>query len=342
MPRAEPSDAASTPAHALLEVLAYGPDSFEEGTPPTVDAARAYLDRHAVTWLNINRQDPGAAQGLAALLDLHPLAVEDALKPGRRPKVEDHGGYVFVLAQMAELVDARVVTEQLALFIGPRFLVTVQETPGDAFDPVRERLRQGHPQLRGGGPDMLAYALLDALVDSYFPLLEDLGEQLERMEDEILASPGTETLQRVQDVKHQLVHLRRIAWPQRETLAILHHGDMANVRPETRPFFRDVHDHAVSIMDILETYRELTADVTDLYRSSVNQRTNDIMKVLTMIATIFIPLTFVTSVYGMNFDTSLPGNMPELRQPFGYVAVLGSMALIGATLVFWFRRRGWL
>lgn len=332
----------AAPQHGTLEVLAWSPGTFEEATPTSVEAVRAYLDRFPVTWLNVNHMDAALMPGLADVFGLHTLSLEDAMKPGRRPKVEDHADCVFVVAQMADLTGLVVVTEQLSLFIGRKFLVTVQERPGDVFDPIRERLRQGHVHLRAGGPDRLAHALLDAIVDSYFPLLEDLGEALERLEEEVIDAPGPDTLQRVQDIKRQLIALRRIAWPQRETFAILHHGDLSNVRKETRPFFRDVHDHTVAIMDIIETYRELTSDVTDLYLSSVNQRTSEIVKVLTMISTVFIPLTFITSVYGMNFDRSLPGNMPELGTPYAYVGVIGVMLALSLVLFAFFRRKGWI
>jgi magnesium transporter len=233
-------------------------------------------------------------------------------------------------------------TEQMSLFFGKDYVLTIQEQYGDFFDPIRERVRSGRPRLRQGGTDYLVYALLDALVDSYFPVLQFLGQQLDEIEEEIHDNPDKSHSQRLNELKRDLVSLRRYVWPLREVVDAMIHEDNELVTDETRLYLRDCLDHAVHAYDLIESYREIANGLMDLYLSIMSQRMNEVMKVLTIIATLFIPLSFIAGLYGMNFDTSASRwNMPELSWPFGYPLVLAIMGLCGGGMLFYFWRKGW-
>ena len=273
---------------------------------------------------------------------LHRLALEDVLNVHQRPKIESYADHLFVVARMAEWC-GHLETEQLGLFIGEDFVVTFQERPGDDFGPVRERLRGARGLLRKSGPDYLAYALLDAIVDRYFPVLEGYGERIEELEDEVLETPHPEDLRAVHAIRRDLLTLRRAVWPLRDALASLQREPHPLIAKETRLYLGDLYDHTVQVIDFVETHREITASLVEMHLASISNRLNEVMRVLTIIATIFIPLTFVVGVYGMNFDPdSSPWNMPELRWRYGYPAVLVAMLAIVAGLLGWFRWRGWI
>lgn len=329
---------------APIHVMAYGPDLYEESSPATAEEARAAFSKLPVTWMNVNStEDAVVLRHLEEKHGLHPLALEDVANPRQRPKVEDYGEYLFIVTQMPYLEDGELRSEQLSLFLGKNWVITVQQKPGDMFMPVRERIRQGRARIRTMGSDYLAYAILDAVVDSYFPLLEQLGSTIEDLEETALDPSTPSVTHEAITVKRQLLLLRRLAWPQREAVSFLERGDHPLLTRGVRPFFRDVYDHTVRVIDVVEVYRELAGDIQSLHLSVVNTRMNEIMKVLTIMASIFIPLTFITGVYGMNFDTGVsPLNMPELGWAFGYPAVLVVMATVAGSLLLFFRRRGWL
>jgi magnesium transporter len=278
-------------------------------------------------------------RALGEKYDLHPLALEDVVHAGQRPKVDSYDGQLFIVVQMLYRDEkGRLCGEQVSFFLMKNFLITVQEeSESDVFDPVRDRLRAGRGSIRKLGPDYLAYALLDAIIDHCFPILECVGEALEAMEDELLAAPTRSCIARLHEYRRTLIQLRRAVWPVRDLINGLLHDESGLVSKQTKVFLRDAYDHAVRIMDLVESYRDLTASMLELYLSSVSQRTNEIMRVLTVISAIFIPLTFVVGIYGMNFD-----NMPELRQPWGYFACLGLMATIATFQILFFKRKGWL
>jgi magnesium transporter len=253
----------------------------------------------------------------------------------QRPKVEEYGDHYFAVARMAAGQGA-FETEQVGLFFGRDFVVTFRERAADSFEPVRERIRKGKGKVRSAGPAYLAYALLDSIVDHYFPALEAIGDRLEALEEEILGSPTTATLARVNRTKRDLIAFRRAVWPLREALGTLLRDPSDLIGEEVAVYLRDCHDHTVQIMDLVETYRELAGGLVDSYLSIVSNRMNEVMKVLTIIATVFIPLTFVAGIYGMNLD------MPETEWPWAYPATLGLMALIAGAMFLYFRRKGWL
>lgn len=237
----------------------------------------------------------------------------------------------------------RLETEQVAMALGRGFVVTFQEVPGDSFDPVRRRLRSSGGQIRQRGPDYLAYALIDAAIDAFFPVLELIGEQVEELEDDVVARPGNRQVARIHDLKRNLLTARRALWPLRDMVNALLREDSPLIDQQTLIYLRDCHDHASQLIDMIETYREICSGLVDIHLSSASNRMNEVMKVLTVIATIFIPLTFIVGVYGMNFDPAAgPLSMPELGWRYGYPASLLLMAAIAAGLLMWFRSKGWI
>ncbi len=327
-----------------IHVTSYGPDGVEERDVARLEDARPLRGRRAVTWVNVDAPDEDVYRSLEADFGVHPLTVEDVRHTRQRPKVEEYAGFVYVVTQMVSVSPrGRVETEQLSLLLGPDWLITIQEEPGDDFDPVRERIRQGRHPLRTAGSDYLMYALLDLVVDAYFPVLERIGRDLDVL-DEAAERPGAaDVRRRLHVARHALRALSRVAWPQRDALVSLERDEVPFVAPGTLPFLRDVNDHAARVIDLVETAREHAADVLSLHAATVAQRTNEVVKVLTIVTTIFIPLSFVAGVYGMNFDANAgPWSMPELRHPLGYPLALLAMAAIAATMLVAFRRRGWM
>ncbi|MBN2489894.1 MAG: magnesium/cobalt transporter CorA [Planctomycetes bacterium] len=327
----------------VLRVMAYGPDRLREQTLDSAHAVRALLGQEPVTWINVDGLgDAGVLQELAAIFGIHRLALEDVVHVYQRAKVEPYADHHFVIARMPHL-DGRLATEQISFFVGRTFVLTFQEQEGDCFDLVRERVREQRGRLRSAGPDYLLYALLDAIIDAYFPVLEAYGERLDEMEDEVIAAPRHDAISRIQDVKRDLLALRRAVWPLREAVNTLVRDDSEHFHAETRIHLRDCYDHTVQVLDMVETYRELGSGLLEIHLSSLSHRMNEVMKVLTIIATIFIPLTFIAGVYGMNFNpASSPWNMPELSWYWGYPFFLVLMLVVAVVLLLMFRSKGWI
>ena len=328
-----------------ISLIGYGPDELDEHSGVTLDEVRACLDSHAVTWVNVEGlADVDTLAALGTIFGIHPLVLEDVVSVHQRSKVEQYGENVFFVTRMVTYRGEELHAEQVSIFFGNGFLVTFQEgIVGDCFEHVRRRLRAGVDRLRVAGVDYLAYALIDAIVDSMFPVLEAYGEQLELLESHLLERPTAQSMAHIHEAKRDLLALRRIVWPLREAVNSLVRDEHPVITTETRTYLRDAYDHTVQIIDLLETYRELASGLVDLYLSSVSNRMNEVMKVLTIIATIFIPLSFIAGVYGMNFDTRRsPWNMPELEWYLGYPFALGLMLVVAGVLVTHFWRRGWL
>jgi magnesium transporter len=279
---------------------------------------------------------------IGQVFKFHSLALEDVMNLHHRPKVEEFDDFVFLVTQMYPSENDSA-TEQVSMFLGPDYVLSFQERVGDCFGTLRHRIRQGKGRLRGAGADYLCYAILDAVIDGYFPVLERYGEGLESLEDDVVSKPDAGQIALLHDMKRELLAIRRVIWPHREMLSTIIRDENSLISQDTRVYLRDVYDHTVQLMDIVETYREIASGLVDVYVSSVSAKLNEIMKVLTIIATIFIPLGFVASLYGMNFDrTTSPWNMPELGWRFGYLFSLASMAIIAGGLLIYFRYRGWL
>ena len=326
-----------------VQAIAYGPDEFEELDVQDFNALNPLLEKFAVTWVNVEsvRHEETIRQ-LGRVFHLHPLALEDVVDVQQRAKVEQYGEQTFFVVRMP-FANSHLETEQVSIFIGRNFVLTFLEAPGDVFESVRTNLRGAAGRVRSAGPGYLAYTLIDAVVDAYFPLVEEFGERLDALEDEVIERPSRRAIGDVHNAKHDLRTLRRAVWPLREAISALYRDASPQFDEETRIHLRDCYDHAVQIIDIVETYRELGSDLTDLYLSSLSTRMNEVMKVLTVISTLFMPLTFITGLYGMNFDPNQSRwNMPELTWAWGYPYALGLMAISSAAMLLFFRRRGWL
>lgn len=331
----------------VIELIEFNRDTEKASRLKKIDEIFGCRDNGLVSWVNIEGLgDVPMYQRMADHFHLHPLAIEDVFNTGQRPKVEDYPGHLFIVAQMvyADEKTEEVCAEQVSMFLGKDLLISIQEEADqDVFEPVRHRILGGNEQIRGGGADYLAYALLDAVTDHFFPLLEDVGESLEDLEDELLDRPTKASLEKLHNIKRTLLLLRRAAWPQRELLNNLQRDQTGIITAPTKVYLRDCYDHLVQIMDIIENYREMASSLMDIYLSAISIRTNDIMRVLTVISAIFIPLTFVAGVYGMNFDKDAgPLSMPELRWKYGYAICIFVMALIAFGQLFIFWRKGWL
>jgi len=322
----------------VIKVMAYGPDSFEEKTVATVRELEAYIGKWPVTWINVDGLgDVGVLQQLGHLLNLHPLALEDVVSLRQRAKVDDYGTNLYTAMRMLSFLDGRLLGEQISFFLGSNFVLTFQEVEGDCLDPIRGRIRNKAGRIRTTGPDYLLYSLIDGIIDSYFPLLEIYDSRLDDMEDVILKRPDASSVALLFEIKRDLMTLRRTLWPVREMAGALVHSASALIEANTRVYLRDCQDHTIRLLDLAETCRELDASLMDFYLSTISNRMNEIMKVLTIIATIFIPLTFISGVYGMNFK-----HMPELETRNGYFIVLGIMAVLGLGMFAWFVHKGWL
>jgi magnesium transporter len=330
-----PADAAGP---TRISVLSWTRAAASYEDVPDVDAALARIAPGAITWINVDGLgDVGTLAKLGERFGLHPLALEDVLNVPQRPKVERYDKHMFVVMRTMRLADDTVVEEQVSLFFGADWLITVQErSDGDCFGPVREAIRAGRGRARESGADYVAYLILDSVVDAYFPVIEHFGEHMQALETAALADPTEGVLVSMQRMRHELLALRRAVWPMREELGILLRDESTLISAETRVFLRDVYDHAVQALEIVESLRETAVSVMEVYLSVQNQHLNETMKVLTIIATLFIPLTFIASIYGMNFR-----HMPELEWRYGYAWALGLMAVTAAGLIGFFRRKGW-
>ncbi|MBD2152915.1 magnesium/cobalt transporter CorA [Leptolyngbya sp. FACHB-16] len=305
-----------------------------------------YLDTESVSWVDV--QGLGGEETwyqLGQVFHLHPLVLEDIINVPQRPKVEEYEDQLVIIARMVTLHEHEpgFVAEQISLILGKHYLLTVQEEPVyDCLGALRERIRTGKGSIRTLGADHLAYALLDAIIDGFFPVLEVYGELIENLEEEVVENPTRQTLEKIHRVKRELLTLRRAIWPQREALNTLIRDGSDLISDDVRLYLRDCYDHSIQILDMLETYRELVSSLMDVYLSSVSNRMNEVMKTLTVISSIFIPLTFIAGIYGMNFNTEeSPWNMPELNWYWGYPATLAFMLGVAMGMGFFFWHRGW-
>jgi magnesium transporter len=321
-----------------MRAFRYSLDAIEERATLTVADVPALLKSGDVLWLDIaGLGDAAAITRVGELFGLHRLALEDVVSGHQRPKVESYGAVLFIVVRLPELDGEQLDSDQLSLFLGENFVVSFQNRPGNCFDPVRERLRKTGGRMRSLGADYLAYALLDSAVDSYFPVLESFGERLDTLEDDVLNSPDNNSIARIHTIKRDLLYLRRATWPQREAIGALLREPSPLIQPETRVYLNDCYDHAVQVMDLLETQRELGSSLLDVWLSSASNRMNEVMRLLTVISTIFIPLTFIVGVYGMNFEY-----MPELHWKWAYPLCLALMLIVALLMVRGFLARGWL
>jgi magnesium transporter len=316
----------------------YGPDGVVERPIERVEELEPFARTETVTWINVQGMgDEATLRRIAELFEIHPLALEDAVNVPQRAKAELYDEHQLVIARAPLLEDGRIEVPQVCFLIGRHYLVTFQDRYFGFFDPIRERIRAGIGPIRKSGPDYLAYTLIDVLVDRYYPVVEDLARELDELEDEALDDPQPEDLARLHHIRRDLATLRRVAWPQRETIQDMVRSPSTFLGDDARVYLRDTDDHMAQIIGRLDFCREVAVGLMDLHLSTMGHRQNEIMKVLTLMASIFIPLTFIAGIYGMNFE-----NMPELQSRIGYFVVLGVMVLLAIVLVGYFRQRGWL
>ena len=291
-----------------------------------------------VTWINVDGlQEVDIIKKVGEEFNLHSLVLEDIANTGQRPKIEDFSDYVFTVLKMIQYTQEEIRTEQVSLLFGVDWVLSFQESSGDTFDAVRNRLRASESRIRKRGPDFLVYSLIDSIIDNYFVVLEKIGERIEEIEDELIYNPVPETLQKLHDLKREMILLRKSVWPLREVISRLERWESKLINKSTDIFLRDIYDHTIQVIDAIESFRDMLSGMLDIYLSSISNRMNEVMKVLTIIATIFIPLTLVAGIYGMNFRS-----MPELGWDWGYPFVLLFMLGIGIIMLFYFRNKKWL
>jgi magnesium transporter len=323
-----------------ITIIDYDEDQFQETQCKTIEECFDYKDKPTVTWINIDGiHQVDIIEKVGKHFDFHPLLLEDIANTEQRPKAEDFDDYVFIVLKMLyyDAKEGEIIAEQVSMVLGSNYVLSFQEREGDAFNRVRERIRNSKGRIRRKGPDYLAYALLDAVIDSYFGILEKFGVYIEGMEEELITEPEPKTLQKIHALKREMISLRKSIWPIREVVSGLERGGSGLIKEDTHIYLRDAYDHTIQVIDTIETYRDMLSGLLDLYMSSMSNRMNEVMKVLTIIATIFIPLTFIAGLYGMNFH-----NMPELGWGMGYPLTLVVMISIVIVMLFYFRSKKWL
>ena len=322
-----------------VSVIDYGESHFEEKEIKALKECFYFTDPSIISWINVEGlheieviREVGGRQGL------HPLVMEDILNTDQRPKVEDYGDYLYIVLKMFRNgKGGEIVSEQVSLILGANFVISFQEgISGDVFDPVRERIRNGKNKMRSLGADYLTYCLMDAIVDNYFVVLEETEEKIEALEEEVVADPSPETVRKMYKLKREMIFLRRAVWPLREVLAAMTRRESKLITDPVVIYLRDVYDHVIQVVDIIEVSRDMLSGMLDIYLSSSNNRLNEVMKFLTVIATIFMPISFLASLWGMNFKF-----MPELGLPWGYPLALCIMVSVAFAMLFWFREKRW-
>ncbi|MFZ5451362.1 MAG: magnesium/cobalt transporter CorA [Thermodesulfobacteriota bacterium] len=326
-------------AQARISIIEYDEQHYEEKEIASFDDCLLLQDKPGVTWIKIEGLHAvGSLQKLGECFQLHPLVLEDILHADERPKIEDFEDYLYIILRMINYGDAQELgSEQISLILGGNYVISLQESNNANFAPILERLRTAKGRIRKSGADYLLYALMDLIVDHYFVVLENFGETLEYLEEEVVKKPNPQTLRNIHRFKHEMIMLRKSVWPVREIIGRLDRRESDLIRKATGIYFKDVYDHTIIAIDNIETYRDILSGMLDIYLSSISNRLNEIMRVLTVIATIFMPLTFLAGVWGMNFKY-----MPELHWVWGYPAALGLMLAIALCMVCYFRRKKWL
>lgn len=323
-----------------ITLIDYDENMIEEKELSSVEECIPYKEKSGISWVNIDGlHDLDIINAIGTQFNLHPLVLEDIVNTEQNPKMDDMEDYLYIVVKMIyyDADNNRIKFEQISLILWNNFVLSFQEDAGDVFEQVRERLRKGKGRIRKAGSDYLLYALLDSIVDSYYIVLEKIGERVEEMEDDLITNPDPDILQLIHSLKRELIFLRRSVWPLREVIGSLERGESDLINDKIIIFYRDVYDHTIQVIDTIETCRDIVSGMMDLFLSSVSNRMNEVMKILTVIATVFIPLTFIAGIYGMNFEY-----MPELKWHWGYPASLIVMGVIGTVMLIWFKRKSFL
>jgi len=325
---------------ARISVFDYDQDNFSERVDVSIDECFPFKAKPVITWMNIDGlHDTELIEKIGKQFEIHPLVLEDILHTEQRPKVEVFDDYIYCVIKMLDFDEHefKIVSEQVSIILGKNFIISFQEQAGDVFDPIRERIRKAKGVIRKSDSDYLAYTLLDVVIDYYFNILEKVGDRIEKLEEDLMDQPQPATLNEIYCLKREVLLLRKSVWPLREIISALERSESVLIHKKSVPYFRDLYDHIIRVIDTVETSRDLISGMLDLYLSSVSNRMNEIMKVLTIISTIFIPITFIVGVYGTNFEY-----LPELKFHFGYFAMWIVMVIIAIVMLFYFRRKKWL
>lgn len=320
-----------------ISIIEYDEKNFVEREISNIEECIAYIHSPTITWIKIvGIHQVDVVEKIGKTFNIHPLTLEDIVNTQQRPKFEDFNEYLVAIVRMI-YYDQEITSEQLSIILARNVVISFQEKDGDLFESIRERLRQGKGRIRKCGADYLMYALIDTIVDNYFLILEKLSDNIEKLEEHLINEPTIECLHELHNLKSEMLHLRKTVWPMRDLISSLQRSETKLIHENTDIYLRDVYDHTVRVIDTVETYRDILAGMLDIYLSSNSNKMNEVMKVLTMISTIFIPVTFIVGVYGMNFD-----HMPELRNEWSYPAVWIIMVSIMISLLFYFKRKKWL
>lgn len=323
-----------------ITLIDYNESQFQEKEVATIEECFPFKDKPTVTWINIDGlSNTDLMEKLGKHFGLHSLILEDILNTNQRPKIEDFEEYMFVVTKMTYYDDKEneTKTEQVSFILGQNFVISFQEKLGDVFDSIRERIRKAKGRIRKAGADYLLYSLIDAIVDNYFVILEKVGDKIEILEESVVAEPKPESLHIIHVLKREMIFLRKSVWPLREVVNTLGKVESSLVQKSTGIYLRDIYDHTIQIIDTIETFRDMLSGMHDTYLSGISNKMNEIMKVLTIFASIFIPLTFIAGVYGMNFSY-----MPELNWRWGYFGVWGIVIVVGVVMIMYFKRKKWL
>lgn len=323
-----------------VRIMDFNVENITEKITDNLTECCEFKDSPNISWLDFTGlHDVEKIGEIGKMFEIHPLVIEDILNTSQRPKIEIFDNYFFIVFKMLyfNAKISRIESEQVSLIVTKNKVLSFQEKEGDVFDPLRERIRKSKGRVKSMGSDYLAYEILDIIVDNYLEILETLGEQIEVLEEELMKNPGSKTLGKIYRLKREILMVRKSVWPLRDVVSKLERGDIDMIEKKTEIYIRDLYDHVVQVIDTVETFRDMSTGLLDLYLSSVSFKMNDIMKVLTIISTIFIPLTFIAGVYGMNFE-----NMPELRSDYGYFVVIAGMLLVGIGMIFYFRKKKWI
>jgi magnesium transporter len=323
-----------------ITIIDYDEHSFQEKKVKTIEECFPFKETPSITWINIDGiNDKELIEKIVSHFNFHPLLIEEIQDIERRPKIEDFEDYVFLLLKVFQYDEIlnEINSEQISIIFGKNYVISFQENPGDPFNPIREKIRTSKGRIRKMGTDYLVYSLLDIIIDNYFFVLEKVGEKIELLEEELVSNPKPKTLRLIHNLKQQMIALRKSVWPSREIIDLLQRGELKLIQRATKIYLRDLYEHTIQVIDAIETYRDILSGMIDIYLSSISNKLNEIMKVLTIIATIFIPLTFVAGVYGMNFKF-----MPELYLPLAYPIVLTAMLLIAAGMLYYFKKKKWI
>ncbi|MFA5323104.1 MAG: magnesium/cobalt transporter CorA [Smithella sp.] len=322
-----------------INLIRYDETFFEEKEISSIKDFLFEKDKKVMTWLNIDGlQDIKLFEEVGKIFDLHPLVLEDILNTNQRPKMEDYDDYIYlVLKKFSGQEGENLLSDQISIILGKDYILSFQEREGSPFESIKEKISKNKGRIRKEGGDYLAHAILDNIVDNYFIVLEDMEEKIENLEDDLVKEPNRSTLQTIHLLKRELILLRKSLWPLREAISALQRSDSSLINKSTAVYFKDIYDHTIAIIDTVETFRDMLSGMLDIYLSTISNRLNEVMKVLTIIATIFMPLTFIAGVYGMNFKY-----MPELEWRWGYFGVLGVMLLVALVMLKFFKKKKWL